>query len=76
MSSKAVESDPNKVEAIVDWPTLTTLNEARSFHGLATLIADYPKFQHIMAPTTDCTKKVNSFGHGQLLKSLRRLRSK
>lgn len=28
-----MESDPNKVEAIVDWPTLTTLNEARSFHG-------------------------------------------
>ena len=36
VSSKGVFMDENKVKAIVDWPTPSSVQEVRSFHGLAT----------------------------------------
>ncbi|XP_024200577.1 uncharacterized protein LOC112203910 [Rosa chinensis] len=36
ISSAGVEVDPIKVKAIVEWPVPKTLQETRSFHGLAT----------------------------------------
>ena len=35
--SKGVFMDKNKVKAIVDWPTPSSVQEVRSFHGLALL---------------------------------------
>ena len=35
VSSKGIEMDPSKVQAILDWPVPTTLTEVSSFHGPA-----------------------------------------
>ena len=35
ITKEGVSVDPNKIEAIVNWPTLTNLTEVRSFMGLA-----------------------------------------
>lgn len=35
VSSQGVRMDTSKVEAILSWPTLTSLNDIRRFHGLA-----------------------------------------
>ncbi|WP_163008890.1 reverse transcriptase family protein, partial [Streptomyces sp. S5] len=35
VSAKGIEVDEEKVEAIQDWPTPTSMNQVRSFHGLA-----------------------------------------
>ena len=36
VSAQGVEAEPKKINAIVDWPIPKTINEVRSFHGLAT----------------------------------------
>ena len=35
VSSKGIEVDTSKIEAIRDWPTPTNIGQVRSFHGLA-----------------------------------------
>lgn len=35
VSSKGIHVDPSKIDAILSWPTPTTIHEVRSFHGLA-----------------------------------------
>ena len=58
VSSKGVEVDLDKVKAIRDWPIPTTLNEVRSFHGLATFYRCFIKiFSTTMASITSCLKK-------------------
>ena len=36
VSSKGVETNPEKIKAIVDWPIPTNIHEVRSFHGMTT----------------------------------------
>ena len=36
VSSEGIKVDEEKVKAIREWPTLKTVNDVRSFHGLAT----------------------------------------
>ena len=46
--------DPEKVKAILEWPTLRTITEVRSFHGLVSFYRKFIKnFSEVCAPLTD-----------------------
>ena len=36
VSGEGIQVDEKKIKVIRDWPTLKTVTEVRSFHGLAT----------------------------------------
>ncbi|CAN7012143.1 unnamed protein product, partial [Brassica oleracea var. botrytis] len=50
--------DEEKIKAIQDWPSSTTVGEVRSFHGLAGFYRRFvPNFSTIAAPLTEVIKK-------------------
>ena len=43
VSAKGIKVDEENVKAIKEWPTPKSITDVRSFHGLASFIADLSK---------------------------------
>ncbi|XP_048629617.1 uncharacterized protein LOC125601539 [Brassica napus] len=62
LSSQGPKVDEEKIKAIQDWPTPTTIGHVRSFHGLASFYRRFVKdFSTIAAALTSVIKKNVSF---------------
>ncbi|XP_048613209.1 uncharacterized protein LOC125587106 [Brassica napus] len=62
---QGLKVDEEKIKAIQDWPTPTTIEHVRSFHGLASFYRRFVKdFSTIAAPMTSVIKKNVSFTWG------------
>ena len=66
VSSKGIEVDEEKIKAIQEWPAPSSVNNVRSFHGLANFYRRFVKdFSTIAAPLTEIIKKNVTFKWGE-----------
>ena len=62
VSGKGIEVDEEKIKAIQEWPTPSSVGNVRSFHGLASFYRRFVKdFSTIVAPLTEVIKKNVAF---------------
>ncbi|KAF8047244.1 hypothetical protein N665_3134s0001 [Sinapis alba] len=65
VSSQGLKVDEEKIKAVQDWPTPTTIGQVRSFHGLASFYRRFVKdFSTLAAPLTSVIKKDVAFKWG------------
>ena len=66
VSALGIQVDEEKVRAIQDWPSLTSVSKARSFHGLASFYRWFVKeISSIATPITEVIKKDIGFKWGE-----------
>ncbi|GKV41594.1 hypothetical protein SLEP1_g49100 [Rubroshorea leprosula] len=77
ITAQGIKMDPNKIDAIVNWPTPTSLHEVRSFHGLSSFYRRFIKnFSSIVAPITDSFKGDKFSWSGKAQQSFEELKRK
>ena len=65
VSAEGIQTDPNKVAAVRDWPTPTSISELKGFLGLVTYYRRFiPSFSAIAEPLNYLTRKGVEFKWG------------
>ena len=60
VSKEGLRMDPEKVKAIMEWPSPKNVFEVRIFHGLASFCRKFIRnFSHINAPMLETIRKNN-----------------
>lgn len=66
ISKDGIQSDPEKVRAVQEWPVPTTVKEVQAFLGFANYNRDYvPMYSQKANPLTELTKKDTLFKWGE-----------